>query len=141
MARLATTEIEGATVSESPPGPHTVSGVLEMIVAEYPDDDYFILLGQDVFESIGNWGALPADQGGVNDIKDSVGFIVGLHDFSSLGSLQATANEFGLNTRFVEVPLAALSSRNIRAKVKVGGKPSGLHDDVASYIEKEGLYS
>lgn len=143
MLELATADAEFETavfVLETVPR-HTVGGVLRAVAELYPEDEYYLLMGQDVFEHVGGWGAQPEDEGDVSLIADSVGFIVAIQGIDHEAELRRIADSLKLNARFIEPPLFSLSSRKIRDKLHRRESPvAGLNDNVARYIEQEKLY-
>ena len=119
---------------------HTFKGVLEQVTRNYPDDDYYMLLGGDVFEGIASWGERSDEEGTVHEVKHAVGFIVGLTEHDNMRHLESIQKALGLNARFIEVPLGGVSSRQIRRRIKEGNQPTGLNEEVERYIRENQLY-
>ena len=119
---------------------HTIHGVISRVYNTYPEDEYFLLMGSDVFRNIGKWGSREDEDGSVNDIAGSVGFIVGINSLSELAELEEIARQLSLTAQFVEPPLMPMSSSKIRKKLATSQLAHGLHDDVARYIDFEKLY-
>lgn len=141
MIRVATKDMSQMHLFEHGEPSHTIEGVLSAVAADYPDDEYFILMGSDVYKNIAKWGERDDEKGSVDMVKDSVGFVVGLGNISELKELRVVEEQTGLNTRFLESPLAKISSSNIRAALKKGAQPTGLNDDVSDFIKANSLYS
>lgn len=119
---------------------HTIKGVLRQVYELFPEDEYFILMGGDVFKHVGKWGERDDEEGSIKDIADSVAFVVGIDNMAQLPELQKIADELNLNVRFIEVPIAGLSSRKIRQSIADGKPATGLSDSVQRFIEGEKLY-
>ena len=143
MAELATVSQEPTQkVVNLPDLPsHTINGVISYIYELFPDDEYFIILGSDVFRNIEEWGDRDDEDGGVAEIADKIGFIVGLSSMAEHDELQAMAERMGLNVKFVEPPLHGVSSRKIRDAIASSSSDiHGLNEEVQRYIQFEGLY-
>lgn len=142
MSELAaldnTSEIQVVSIAGLPS--HTINGVLREVYQLFPEDEYFIMLGSDVFKNVGAWGDRDDEDGSVKHIADNVGFIVGINNMAELPDLEKLAGEHSLNAQFVEPPLVAVSSRKIREAISKGREPYGLNDNVIKYIEFENLY-
>jgi nicotinate-nucleotide adenylyltransferase len=119
---------------------HTVNGVIGHIHEKYPDDEYLLVMGSDVYKNVGKWGESHSDDGSIKDIAASVGFIVGIENMAEVPIIDAITAENGLNTRVVEVPLPGMSSRKIRQKVHLNEKVTGVNDQVLDYIRTNKLY-
>lgn len=141
MIKLATADFPNMQLFEHNEPSHTIEGVISAVVNDYPDDEYFIIMGSDVYKGIPKWGTRDDERGAAADIKDSVGFIVGLENIEELKELEKVQELTGLNTRFLESPLSKLSSRNIRRAIKSGDEPKGLNDDVKEFIKQSKIYS
>ncbi len=119
---------------------HTIKGVIAAVYEKYPEDEYYLLMGADVYRSLPNWGSRDDEDGTVADIAGGVGFIVGISSMKELPELKDISEKHELNTRFIEVPVNTLSSRKIREDVASGESPRGLNDRVAEYVSDNGLY-
>ncbi len=144
MCRLALIGSESSVLveqTEDSPA-HTVGGIVEYLFEKYPDDDYFIMMGSDVFEGAEKWGQRDDEDGSIADLAAKVGFIVGIDNPEKETELQAISERLNLNTRFVYLPLAGLGSRDIRDKLASGDTPPipGLNDEVYDYIKPNHLY-
>jgi nicotinate-nucleotide adenylyltransferase len=143
MIVIAAQTVEGAieplNLDDQPS--HTVEGVFSKIYELYPDDEYFLLMGADVFEGIKSWGSENKLDGRVEDIAKNVGFVVGVLSTDDLPKLQKISDDIGLNTRFIEVPIPNISSSKIRTAIASGAQARGLNDDVEEYIKTNNLYS
>lgn len=120
---------------------HTVNGLLSEIYTQFPDDEYFIVMGSDVFKGIESWGSRQDEDGAISDIAESIGFIVGINSLSDHKSLKEIADSNNLNTRFIEVPAANISSSNIRQAISRQERPRGVNDLVLRYIDENQLYN
>ena len=144
MCELATisnsSEIQTVVFDDLPH--HTINGVLRHVYEMHPEDEYFILMGSDVFRHIEKWGERDDEDGSIADISGNIGFIVGIEKMSELAELKEISEKLGLNARYVEPPLMALSSRKIRERIKEGSsvEVAGVNDDVGRYIKLESLY-
>ncbi len=119
---------------------HTVNGVIANIYEQYPEDEYYLIMGSDVLRTVPKWGERDDEDGGINEIAGSVGMVVGIDSMDELPELKKIVEKHGLNARFIETPAKKLSSRNIRSSVAAGESPRGLNDEVANYIAREDLY-
>jgi len=147
MAGLATTDcvetdIDIIDVDDEPS--HTFNGIIAKVHDLYPDDEYFVMMGSDVFRHIGSWGGRKDEDGTVVDVADKIGFIVGIKSIKEVPELKEIAEGLSVNARFMEAPAAGLSSRKIRERIALGDEDDeavyGLDDNVARYIELEKLY-
>lgn len=113
----------------------TVESTMRAIVEKYPDCQYAMLMGADVFEYINkeNWP-------GLEDIRESVGFIVALRTEDDGEIVTPLAKELNLQAEFMQSALATVSSSKIRAALKNDKQPIGLDDNVQTYITSRGLY-
>jgi nicotinate-nucleotide adenylyltransferase len=138
MITLAADGDEGLTVFDDDSNPqHTISGLLADVARVYPDDQYVLLLGDDVFLGIDSWnfeGELT-----LADIADSVGFIVGIRNVQ-MAELEAIQKKHGLQVQYLEVPLKKTSSSAIRKAIAGKKEPFGLNEDVERFIERAELY-
>ena len=120
---------------------HTINGVLGAVYEMFPEDEYFILLGSDVFSGIGEWGSREDEDGDISMLADKVGFIVGIENMAELTELEQLAADLSLVVQFVEPPLVAMSSSKVRRSIaNTSTEVLGLHDDVVRYIHFEKLY-
>ena len=146
MAELAAeqsdVEVEVVVLDDQPQ--HTINATIGYVADRFAEDEYFLMMGSDVFQHIGDWGIRDDEDGSVADISGAVGFIVAINGMSEHPKMKQVADEAGVNVQFVEPPLIALSSRNIRAKAKEQGTDQpihGLNENVQRYIAFEKLYN
>lgn len=119
---------------------HTIAEVIARVHELFPDDEYYMLMGSDVFRTVPTWGSRDDEMGSIADIADKVGLIVGIQSMAEIAELKDIATQEKLNVRFIESPLNALSSRKIRADIAGGKFAHGLNDNVIKYINEQKLY-
>jgi len=120
---------------------HTVNGLMKHLNQTFPDDEYVLVMGGDVFSRVAEWGRKDDEDGSLSDMSNQVSFIVGLKGANEATKLAKLSELHGLNASFIEVPLAKLSSTRVRQALLDGDKQVfGLNDDVAGYISKNNLY-
>ncbi len=142
MIRLATSSDSRIHVFDHDKEPqHTIRGVFSAIALDYPDDDYVLLMGSDVFAHIGAWGNGTSDDGSIHDVREHIGIVVGIKNMSEIETLETLSKELELNTQFIEQPLYGLSSTRVRERIKQGEEPRGVQDEVAEYIKTHMLYA
>jgi nicotinic acid mononucleotide adenylyltransferase len=141
MISLATQDVEHIEPYKAWEQTHTINGLMSEILQLHPESEFCILMGSDVFRSIGEWGSRPDEDGGITELSKGVGFIVGLENSSEAEELETLAKKLEVDARLVELPIANLASRKIRMAIKDGQPPRGLNDAVWEYIEASKLYS
>lgn len=119
---------------------HTFEGVLNEMTRHYPDDEYYLVMGGDVFQHIAKWGERSDERGSVQQVGHAIGFIVGVTEHDQLQQLTSIQEALNLNVRFIEAPLGSISSRVIRQRIKEKNHAIGLDADVQRYIQANQLY-
>lgn len=112
---------------------HTLHDTVQTLVDLYPDAQFTLLMGADVFEHIGSWP-------GYQDIAGNLGLFVGLLEEDDGEIVLPLAKQLELTPTFVPVPLSSIRSSRIRKAVANNVAPKGLHDAVAEYIRHYKLY-
>lgn len=142
MCQLASLGVESEihTLAYMANQQHTINGLLSDVAEDYPEDEYYILMGSDVFRRAPSWGERDDEDGTLADIANSVGFIIGVQSINEVAELKEISQELGLNVRYVEIPLPNLASSKIREKFAARQEPIGLNDEVTRYIKQNKLY-
>ncbi|MEN8151036.1 MAG: nicotinate-nucleotide adenylyltransferase [Planctomycetota bacterium] len=120
---------------------YTIDTVGE-IVREHPDDDCFWIIGADTLPELPTWREAAR-------LIDTIGILSatrpGYDPEPAIAVLDAqfgTVRAKRISDGFLEMPPAAVSSTEIRARLAGGESVAGLGPDrVAAYIAANGLYS
>jgi len=112
---------------------HDVSQTMLEIEQKFPGDQFFFLMGADVFEHLPDWP-------GYRELTDKVGLIVALRTEDDGEIVIPLAKSLGLDVEFIASPLASVSSSKIRQSLIDGLPAKGLDDDVAQFINQHQLY-
>lgn len=116
----------------------TVPETMPILKNRFKGAKLCLLLGEDVIYNLASWPH-------ANKLIEDVHFIIGtrhseknLHDH-----LQAIEQAKGkaLNHSIFKTEQPKLSSTTVRALLRKGQKPKGVHPEVLAYIELNGLYS
>ena len=136
MCRLAFGHIDGAEVSDIERRlggtSYTINTVREL-KRQFPDDQFFLLIGGDMLYSFDQWFKYES-------ILNEVKVCAVARGGDSYSDMLEFANEMG-KIRVLPTQALDISSTEIRDKISAGGDISGLvPDDVAEYIAQHGLY-
>ena len=133
MVRIALEDFDNISLLSNPQTEHSILETMAFVVTARPDAHFSIIMGADVFEHIGSWD-------GYEELRNNVGLIVGLRTEDDGEIVIPLAKELDLEASFLPVPLATISSSQIRRAVLDDLQPKGLNDQVAAYIELLNLY-
>jgi nicotinate-nucleotide adenylyltransferase len=111
-----------------------------LLESRFAGAQLFMLMGEDIFKRLIHWPR-------IDELVTSAHFIVGLRDGhdetdlrTHLGVLEQT-KALDLHYDIFRVSPPVYDSRQIRATLRSGKVPKGLHPDVLTYIEAHQLYS
>lgn len=143
MCRLAVKGIQGAPIELCEiellrPGKSYTADTLEELRGLYPEDEFFLLMGEDMFLTVDNWYrpetimalavlcCTPRSPGGMEKLRKKEAQL--RRDFSARCALE-------------DIPYFPASSTQVRELAARGQGLQGLvPPEVAAYIEKNGLY-
>ncbi|MDE7273034.1 MAG: nicotinate-nucleotide adenylyltransferase [Lachnospiraceae bacterium] len=110
---------------------------LQFLTAANPDTQYYFIIGADILFQIEQWR-------NPEQIFQMAAFVCAVRDDYDFDAIQEKGNalaESGADIIYLNMPKVAVSSTDIRAKVKNGLSISKLvPPEVAYYIEQEHLY-
>ncbi len=110
---------------------------LEALTAAHPSDEWFLLMGADMFLSLASWKR-------IEDIARMATLCGVPRDGVSAAQMQdyaQTLASFGATCRVIDLPLKTVSSTQIRARVQNDEPLDGLVPPrVEAYIRQHGLY-
>jgi nicotinate-nucleotide adenylyltransferase len=112
---------------------HNVSDTLSELKKDFPDSDFLLLMGADVFEYLPNW---PDFQ----KLLDECGFIVALRTEDDGEIAIPLADKLEAQAEFLPSPLSSVSSSKIRLALADNLQPKGLSDEVLDFIREHNLY-
>lgn len=144
MCTLAVKEITEAPVEISRieferPGKSYSADTLTLLKREYPEDELFFLMGEDMFLTVDSWyrpevicqcaalAASPRSEGGLCKLKEKQ---------------RVLEEKFGARCFVEDIPWLPVSSTQVRELAGKGESLSGLvPPEVAAYIGAHGVYS
>lgn len=120
------------------PGRSFTADTLEELAAAFPDDEFFLLMGSDMFLTVESWHRAPALFSGAT-------LCTAPRNPGELERLQAHAHHLaethGARCRVVDIPPHPVSSTQIRAELRAGNALlERLPPQVEDYIRQNGLY-
>lgn len=140
MTELAFAKIPGAVVSDielEREGPSYTADTLDELAEQYPDAQFFLLLGADTFTSMQSWVrsdeifarctpvAFSRDEDQQNELIRHAGFLM---------------ERYGAHCEVLDSHVLPASSTEIREALRKGEKCEFLQDSVAEYIAERRLY-
>lgn len=136
MCRLAFGHISGAEVSDierSLGGTSYTINTVRELKRQYPDEQFFLLIGGDMLYSFDKWFKYES-------ILNEVKVCAVARGGDSYSDMLEFANEMG-KIRVLPTQALDISSTEIREKISSGGDISGLvPEGAAEYIAQHGLY-
>lgn len=117
----------------------TVLETLPQLHARFRGAVLFMLMGEDVALHLSHWPH-------IDDLINSTSLVVGLREGkeqtveAQLRLLEKT-RAHKLSYQLFKTNLSDYSSSKIRASLRKGKLPLGLHPEVAAYIKEQGLYA
>jgi len=141
MTRLAFKNVEFVEVSDLEirrEGASYTADTLDELREIYPDDEFYLLMGTDMFLTVQNWRnveeifarckicGLSREQNQTAEMKAHGAFLF---------------ERYGAEYEVIENPVVEISSTELREILKDGGESIFLPTEVLEYIKKEGLYS
>ena len=119
------------------PGPHYMLQTLQIIQAQFPGADLFLLIGGDSLRDLPTWYQ-PAE---IVSLCRGLGVMRRPEDTIEWAALDEILPGLSKKVEFVEAPLLEISSRDIRRRVSEGRAfRHYLTPLVFDYIQKENLY-
>ncbi len=104
---------------------------------QYPDDELILLMGTDMFLSFSDWK-------NPREILQNASLAVfgrgEAGEKEKIAQQKAALEEMGGNIYWIDMPVTAVSSTDLRRMLVLRGGDSLLPEGVAAYIRKSGLY-
>lgn len=142
MCRLAAEELGEIQVIVSRleldrPGKSFTSETLTALSGLYPEDDFFLLMGEDMFLTVDNWH----DAATIFRLACLCASPRSREGFQHLQAKRRALEALGARCRVEDIPFLDVSSTRVR-KLAAAGRPlKGLvPDQVAEYIRENGIY-
>lgn len=142
MCRLAAEELGEIQVIVSRleldrPGKSFTSETLTALSGLYPEDDFFLLMGEDMFLTVDSWH----DAGTIFRLACLCASPRSREGFQHLQTKRRALEALGARCRVEDITFLDVSSTRVRELAAAGRPLKGLVPDrVAAYIRKNGIY-
>ena len=110
---------------------------VQQLKAQYPQDELILCMGTDMFLSFHSW---KEPQLILQNVSLAVFYRGDKGEIADIAARKAEYEAAGHNIYLVENPVLEISSTQLRRMLVFGCAAPFLHEDVAKYIEENGLY-